>query len=172
MGINVFRMRAASILPCKGFDTSSSNGKTACPHVPGVCLTDEEQYMGECFEKCSKLTNGVYPNRVAVATCCKTGGIACLDPFNDLTSPKLDVGGGTGDHDSATPHSVHRPLKSLTEVKNTSPAPTPSANTRRAPPTKITPDENLHDNNPCDGSEELYLGLCYTKCAVLTGGRY
>lgn len=117
-GANIFRMHTASIIPCSGYDVSSGTTLhgTACPHVPGTCLTDEEQFQGECFEKCSKLTNGAYPNRVAVATCCKKEGIRCLDPWNDWTAAKFDVGGGLGDHDAETPRRAHYPLKSLTET--------------------------------------------------------
>jgi hypothetical protein len=175
-GMNALRMRTASILPCSGFDTSKVNGDSGCPHAPGVCLTDEELFLGECYETCSKLTIGAYPNRVAPATCCKSEGLACFDPLNDWTAAQLDVGGGAGDHDGETPHNSHPPLKSLTETKKkiATPSPTRGAvnNARRVPPTSVTPDEHMHDGNPCDDSEELFMGLCYTKCADLTEGAY
>jgi len=174
-GVNVFKMRTASLVPCSGFDTTRVNGDTDCPHLPGACLTDEEQYLGECYETCRKLTNGVYDNRVGVATCCKTDGLACLvNSELDYTAAKLDVGGGAGDHDDTTPRRVHFPLKSLTEEKHRKaslPAP-PASNARRVPLGNVKPNEPMYDGNPCDNSEELFLGLCYKKCELLTGGRY
>jgi len=32
--------------------------------------------------------------------------------------------------------------------------------------------ENRHDGNPCPGDEEAHVGLCYTKCVLLTEGAY
>jgi len=32
--------------------------------------------------------------------------------------------------------------------------------------------ENRHDGNPCPDDEELHMGLCYKKCALLTEGIY
>eukprot|EP00420_Gonyaulax_spinifera_P034708 CAMPEP_0197880306 /NCGR_PEP_ID=MMETSP1439-20131203/8162_1 /TAXON_ID=66791 /ORGANISM="Gonyaulax spinifera, Strain CCMP409" /LENGTH=340 /DNA_ID=CAMNT_0043499859 /DNA_START=86 /DNA_END=1108 /DNA_ORIENTATION=+ len=29
---------------------------------------------------------------------------------------------------------------------------------------------HMHDGNPCEDDEELYSGLCYKKCSLLTGG--
>jgi len=112
---NIFNLKAASLLPCNGFDVSSADNGTACPHFPGVCLEDEEQFMGQCYEKCSMLTNGEYPNRVAAATCCKTEGMACFNPLNDKTAASFLVGGGKSDDDSKTPGRPHGPLKSMAE---------------------------------------------------------
>jgi len=42
-----------------------------------------------------------------------------------------------------------------------------------APPGLGTPApaaEDLHDGNVCKANEELYAGLCYKKCSLLTGG--
>jgi len=106
-------MKTASLIPCGGYDVSHMDGGHACPHLPGVCLTDEEQFMGECFETCSKLTHGQYPHRVAAATCCKGEGLACLNPFNDVTKADFYAGGGKGDEDAQTPRDPHFPLKFL-----------------------------------------------------------
>lgn len=100
---------------CSGYSVAGSDGKS-CPHKPGSCLENEEMLLGECFEKCSILTNGEYPHRVAAATCCKSDGVLCLDPFNDRTSSEFDVGGGDGDGDPSTPASAHAPMTSLTEA--------------------------------------------------------
>jgi len=37
---------------------------------------------------------------------------------------------------------------------------------------KLTPNEHLHDGNPCNDDEEFFGGLCYERCAVLTGGSH
>lgn len=34
----------------------------------------------------------------------------------------------------------------------------------------LSPKENLHDNNPCADDEELFEGLCYAKCSILSAG--
>jgi len=118
-GLNIFKMKSASFLPCNGYDVSNANGgdgEASCPHAPGVCLKDEEQFGGLCYEKCSILKPD-HPNRVGPESCCKTNGVACLNPFNDVTLPSLGVGGGKGDHNEDTPHGVHGPLVALTEGK-------------------------------------------------------
>lgn len=96
--LNPMKMKTASLIPCSGFDISSSAGKKAwpkaCPHLPGACLVDEEQFLGQCYETCDKLTNGVYKNRVGPMSCCDTKSISCLNPFNIKTSPSLYAGDG------------------------------------------------------------------------------
>mmetsp|Transcript_106192 Transcript_106192/g.297289 ORF Transcript_106192/g.297289 Transcript_106192/m.297289 type:complete len:280 (-) Transcript_106192:113-952(-) len=37
---------------------------------------------------------------------------------------------------------------------------------------QVVPQEHLHDGNPCGDDEEFHAGLCYEKCALLTGGAY
>jgi len=114
---NVFKMKTASLLPCKGYDVSSSDGGKACPHIRGECLEDEEQFMGECFEKCSVLTNGKFTQRIGAASCCNPAGVGgCWNFGNDDTNAKLNVGGGKGDGDASTPRASHFPLKYLTET--------------------------------------------------------
>jgi len=113
---NVFKMKTASLIPCSGFDVSSADGGIACPHLRGTCLTDEEQFLGECYEKCSTLTNGTYPNRVAAMSCCNTEGVGCLDPFNEWTKPAFFAGGGNGDHNAETPRKPHFPEKVFAEA--------------------------------------------------------
>ncbi|CAE7734120.1 Armc2, partial [Symbiodinium pilosum] len=34
----------------------------------------------------------------------------------------------------------------------------------------LAPQENLHDSNPCADDEEIFEGLCYAKCSILSGG--
>jgi len=101
---------------CSGYSVAGPDG-TSCPHKPGVCLDNEEMHLGRCFEKCSILTNGEFPHRVAAATCCKADGVMCFNPFNDRTRPDFAVGGGHHDGDPSTPSSMHDPLKSLTEAE-------------------------------------------------------
>jgi hypothetical protein len=102
---------------CSGFSVAGVQGKS-CPHKPGTCLANEEMFMGRCYEKCSIVTNGEYPTRVAAASCCKSSSmIACLNPLNDKTSSSLNVGGGTGDGNPSTPRSSHGPLTRFTEQR-------------------------------------------------------
>lgn len=52
---------------CAAFDDSDSH---AIPRGPiGGCAEHEERFMGFCFLKCSILTYGKFPNRVAMNTC-------------------------------------------------------------------------------------------------------
>jgi len=108
-------------LLCNGYDVSADG---SCPHKPGACLVDEEMHLGVCYEKCSLLTEGEFPHRIAAATCCKVKGLGCLNLHNVKTSDAFDKGGGAGDHDAATPAAAHAPSESLTEQEDT---PEPSA---------------------------------------------
>lgn len=113
-----------SVFPCTGYDVSSNkaaDGSFSCPHEPGACLQDEEQNWGECFEKCSILTDGKYPYRTAAATCCLKNPaedpLACIDPFETVSGKEYDVGGGKGDGDKGTPAEPHYPDPALTETQ-------------------------------------------------------
>lgn len=101
--------------PCNGYDISGDTIGGGCPHQPGACLEDEELNLGICYKKCSLLTNGQYPHRVAAATCCKSQGLFCLNIFLDKTEADFAVGGGKGDGDASTPGNPHYPLTALTE---------------------------------------------------------
>jgi hypothetical protein len=160
---------------CNGFDVA---GDGSCPHRPGACLKDEEITLGVCYKKCSLLTNGEYPNRVAPLTCCKDKGLSCLDLFKDKTRPGFGVGGGGGDHDPSTPSTAHFPQRRWTEDVNSSATPPSSissgsarADEYSAPTVQLKPDENLHDGNVCEANEEKHGGLCYKKCGLLTNGQ-
>jgi len=158
-------------LLCNGYDV---DGKGGCPHKPGACLLDEELHLGVCYKKCSILTEGVFPNRVAAATCCKTKGLGCLDIRNDKTSDSFAVGGGAGDHDGSTPNQAHLPMQSLTEAGDgvviTSSTTVKPASSQFVADAHFEPEEHLHDGNVCDDQEEQYGGLCYKKCGLLTSG--
>eukprot|EP00933_Yihiella_yeosuensis_P015359 TRINITY_DN13423_c0_g1_i2.p1 TRINITY_DN13423_c0_g1~~TRINITY_DN13423_c0_g1_i2.p1 ORF type:complete len:338 (+),score=58.77 TRINITY_DN13423_c0_g1_i2:82-1014(+) len=108
-----------SILPCHGYDVAGrAEGTHSCPHSPGVCLIDEELSAGQCIKKCSILTNGVFPHRTAVMTCCKSPSILrCLMPGQSKTDVKFSVGGGANDGDKSTPATPHAPLTDITEAK-------------------------------------------------------
>merc|ERR1712113_535460 len=95
---------------CSGYDVAG-DGK-ACSHLPGSCFVDEELHMGSCFQKCSILTHGEYPNRLAAASCCKVTGWACAKPWNVATDIAYNTGGSG--HDSP-----HKPMQSLTEMADT-----------------------------------------------------
>jgi hypothetical protein len=107
---------------CAGYDVAGpSTAKNGCPHTPGSCLTNEELSVGNCFKKCSVLTNGTYPYRITAITCCKEKGFQCLEPQNLLpngiasSSSDYNVGGGEGDGEEVTPGDSHAPIPQMTE---------------------------------------------------------
>jgi hypothetical protein len=105
---------------CAGFDVSGDRAGNGCPHPAGACLENEEVHLGRCFKKCSELTNGMYPSRVAAATCCKAEvgeEWKCLDLMNVKTRKEFNVGGGAGDGDKRTPRRPHWPQTAVTEAK-------------------------------------------------------
>lgn len=144
---------------CSGYDV---NGKGGCPHAPGACLTNEELHLGFCYKKCSLLTAGEYPHRSGAATCCRQEGIGCFNVMNDLTRPQFNVGGGAGDGNPDTPASPHPPDVDLTEHAEAAQGATGRS------PTSLVPAENNTEGNVCDDEEELFAGLCYKKCSLLT----
>lgn len=166
-------------LMCGGYDVDGQGG---CPHKPGACLVDEEMHLGICYKKCSILTQGEYPHRTAASTCCKeTGMLSCMNPWKAKTNPAFDVGGGNGDQDPSTPDEAHPPEARLTEGSGsqaeikTAVAPVAFAAPAAAEPEPVNildvePTEHLHDGNVCDDTEELYDGLCYKRCSLLTEG--
>lgn len=89
---NILKMSTASLIPCHGYDVSSEDDGMDCPHTEGLCGDQEEQYLDLCYEKCDRLTHGAYPHRVAVATCCKGEGLACLNVLKDYTNWQFDKG--------------------------------------------------------------------------------
>jgi len=100
---------------CSGFDIAGDvEGKKACPHTVGTCLTNEEVHIGMCYKKCSLLAPG-YPNRFGPETCCKVKGLSCAIPGNSVTGGTYAVGGGADDNDPSTPDEPHKPMKKLTE---------------------------------------------------------
>lgn len=108
---------------CSGFDIAGmQEGKAICPHKPGVCLVNEELFLGVCYMKCSLLTGGQYPFRVAAATCCKRTDASCLiednlaDSINgqSLTNASYNVGGGCQDASPLTHCKPSLPNEALT----------------------------------------------------------
>jgi hypothetical protein len=99
---------------CFGYDVSADSQASRCPHSPGACLTNEEEFSGMCYKKCSELTNGEYNNRVAAATCCKKTGWECFLFTNIKTDASFTVGGGAGDHNSGTPREGHPAMTAIT----------------------------------------------------------
>jgi len=94
---------------CSGFSVAGGD-KKSCPHTPGDCLEDEEFFVGQCYKRCSLLTNNEFTHRVAPATCCKIySPFLCLMPASPRarTSAEFDRGGGNG-----TEAAVHGPLRS------------------------------------------------------------
>lgn len=107
---------------CSGFDVAGLREKGGCPHKPGACLTDEELFLGICYMKCSLLTKGKYPYRVASASCCKDRHIDCLiedrlTAFHgkSITNSSFAVGGKRGQHTRTTMCRPHVPAQRLTE---------------------------------------------------------
>jgi len=171
-----------SRLLCNGFDVSAA-GK--CPHRPGDCGEDEELHLGVCYKKCALLTEGAFPHRITAATCCKTQGLGCLDLRNDKTSESFDVGGGSsGDHDLSSVAEAHLPeegqvdeleaAKGLIQeqVPGRPRQPSNATSSREEEEKKnLRPLEDRHDGNVCGFGEELYAGLCYKQCSLLTNGQ-
>jgi hypothetical protein len=152
-----------STILCNGYDVGGAGG---CPEQPGACLTNEERFMGVCYERCSELTGGSFPRRVGAASCCKSGNLlGCMNPLNDRSRMAFNTGGGIGDHDKETPASAHLPSTEITEADDLDgSALTPAA-------TKPDPGAGGHlaAAGQCNGDEEMYAGLCYKKCSLLTG---
>jgi len=112
---------------CNGFDIAGmKEGNAVCPHKPGACLKDEELFLDICYMKCSILSQGKYPHRVAHSTCCATNDMSCL--IDDKlqtgvhgkahTDPMYSVGGGCGDGRNITKCSPHEPQQMLTESES------------------------------------------------------
>jgi len=104
---------------CGGFDVAGSvNGQeSACPHGEGTCFENEELYIGQCYKKCSILTNNEYSNRVTPYTCCKTTGVSC-NPFGfgDAGNVKSSSNYNVGGKDTASNTvPAHYPDPSITE---------------------------------------------------------
>lgn len=150
-------------LMCAGYDVDGNGG---CPHKPGTCLTDEEMHVGICYKKCSLLTDNEYPYRSAASTCCKMGSaMSCLNPMHTKTDAAFNVGGGQ-DIDAR----VHPPETALTEASG-SPAAVSTTPGLELTAEAMKPKEHLHDGNVCDDTEELYGGLCYKRCSLLSEGK-
>lgn len=93
---------------CSGYDVAGDG--QSCPRTPGVCMHNEEMFFGQCYEKCSLLTNGTKPHRTSAISCCQTPfSLACFTPSNVFVSPGANAGGGKGDGDASTPASGHAP---------------------------------------------------------------
>eukprot|EP00930_Biecheleria_cincta_P070378 TRINITY_DN58012_c0_g1_i1.p1 TRINITY_DN58012_c0_g1~~TRINITY_DN58012_c0_g1_i1.p1 ORF type:complete len:417 (+),score=93.73 TRINITY_DN58012_c0_g1_i1:54-1304(+) len=119
--------------PCGGLEVSGDKeGKSGCPNPPGICLSNEEAYAGQCYKKCEYLTKGIYPFRSGPNSCCKIdpskNGLACfLGGLTKDTKTALEfgVGGGAGDGLDSTPALPHPPDLDLAE--RTTALPTPQA---------------------------------------------
>lgn len=88
-----------------GIQKVSSNWHAALQlDLQPSCLKDEELLAGICYMKCSLLTGGHAPHRVANAACCKADNDFFCTLISNLQaiSPGLAVGGGASIHNS--PH--------------------------------------------------------------------
>eukprot|EP00441_Pelagodinium_beii_P043451 CAMPEP_0197627644 /NCGR_PEP_ID=MMETSP1338-20131121/6196_1 /TAXON_ID=43686 ORGANISM="Pelagodinium beii, Strain RCC1491" /NCGR_SAMPLE_ID=MMETSP1338 /ASSEMBLY_ACC=CAM_ASM_000754 /LENGTH=387 /DNA_ID=CAMNT_0043198411 /DNA_START=19 /DNA_END=1179 /DNA_ORIENTATION=+ len=82
------------------------NGMTTGPHPPGMsakCLSDEEEYAGTCYEKCSILTDGAFPFRTGSCSCCKDAIATECESQPEDVGVSVDYGGGGNDADNL-PH--------------------------------------------------------------------
>ncbi|CAE7266930.1 unnamed protein product [Symbiodinium pilosum] len=102
---------------CDGFDVSGDiNGQEgACPHKTGNCYANEELFLGQCYKKCSDLTDGEYHNRISSFSCCKKDSYLECNPFAFVDSqvksnPTFNVGGQA----NSPPHF---PIKELDEAR-------------------------------------------------------
>jgi len=105
-----------SLKPCGGFDVAGNiNGQqSACPHQEGNCYSNEELFLGQCYKKCSELTNNEYTKRISSWSCCKGTAITECNPFSGdavKTSASFNVGGGA----SGTGNAIHPPDPCLDE---------------------------------------------------------
>jgi len=104
---------------CSGYDVAGDG--QSCPRLPGKCMDNEEMFLGQCYEKCSILTNGEKPHRTSPFSCCATPmALSCFKPSNVVVGPQVDAGGGKGDGDAATPSKAHAPLKA-SEIDQSTP---------------------------------------------------
>lgn len=70
---------------------------TARSRMSMLCLPNEEEYLGNCYQKCSQLSEGKANKRVSPEGCCTcTPGpfepLCCMWPFNVKTQPSYNVG--------------------------------------------------------------------------------
>lgn len=86
----------------------SSNGEPSDPHPPGMrvkCSSEEEEFEGICYEKCSTLTKGQLPYRLSSVACCKfPGQAACHNLQNEVVNINLDK---SQDLSNALPHAPY-----------------------------------------------------------------
>jgi len=106
-----------NLKPCGGFDVAGNiNGQqSACPHSEGNCYSNEELFLGQCYKKCSELTNNEYNKRISSWSCCKGTAITDCNPFSGdavKTSASFNVGGGA----SGTGDAIHPPDPCLDEA--------------------------------------------------------
>uniref|UniRef100_A0A7S4QU91 Uncharacterized protein n=1 Tax=Alexandrium monilatum TaxID=311494 RepID=A0A7S4QU91_9DINO len=122
--------KGSSLLDCLDFRKDYTSGEFAVgggEANTGACLEDEELLLGQCYKKCSLLTNNEYPLRTTAATCCKAHSkfpyhddgvwhLGCLDPRKDKTSAAFNIAGDRRDEAVALAD-AHYPLQNLTEAK-------------------------------------------------------
>lgn len=86
----------------------SSDGEPSDPHPPGMrvkCSSEEEEFEGICYEKCSTLTKGQMPYRSSSVSCCKfPGQAACQNIQNAVVNINLDK---SQDLSNALPHAPY-----------------------------------------------------------------
>mmetsp|Transcript_52684 Transcript_52684/g.151855 ORF Transcript_52684/g.151855 Transcript_52684/m.151855 type:complete len:284 (+) Transcript_52684:73-924(+) len=93
---------------CSGYDVAGDG--QSCPHFPGKCMDNEELFLGECYAKCSILTDGQKPYRTSAISCCESRlGLSCFMPGKVVVSDQMNTGGGRDDGDASTPAKPYSP---------------------------------------------------------------
>lgn len=130
----------------------------ACPGDVGTlasgCCAGEEEYLGYCYETCDSLTNGTYPFRSASHTCCNYGDTS--DGLTAIFNPVLCI----------------NPQNTLTDFSKFG----LSIDGEAFVPVCGVEDSDcgcpITNSDGCCPDEELFLGLCYKQCALLTDGTH
>ncbi|CAJ1373480.1 unnamed protein product, partial [Effrenium voratum] len=144
------------------------------PHAPGVggiCTEEEESYQGLCYPKCSTMTNGQSPIRVSPFDCCRGTQVECLEGKGQYASASDFAGAKIPEtKDNGRPGELVDPAcrsgpSKLEEFSLSSGF--GSLLGFRPWSERVA---NLMEAS-CEDDEDIFNGLCYAKCSVLTYGQ-
>jgi len=155
---------------CSGFSVAGGH-VASCPRQPGQCQPGEELFNSLCYRTCSNSTGGNFSLRVAGSTCCKRDHARddehdCSGEGMSHSSPKYNVGIGPDGKDSE-PHAPGSWAGGDMSAMKCNPTGKPNPDRHRDP---HAPDHGQKGN--CSDAEELFEGLCYTRCRILTNGTH
>merc|ERR1712032_1698150 len=108
------------------------------------CGSNEEEFMGMCYKKCSLLTHGKFSHRILPNACCKP----------------------------STTQESRGPCASFTPSDISYKMPIPGQGYTIGGDTQNGTPEMPHPTGSCDSNEEGHLGWCFKKCSLLTNGKY